>query len=292
MTIAMRLLENILVATDLGPSAAAVVRTAQALALTVGSKIILIHVLPKLPPSLVSMRNVRLAIRERLWELRTELVQAGVSDVGSVVEEGVAFDQILRAAERLDVNMIMVGSGGHAEPVGGCLGVTTERLVRKADKPVWVVKAGAAPVFDRVLCPVDFSEPARRALANAIGFARAFRSELMVLHVSESLPEFYAVHAAVAAEAQAKFRREERHEFDAFLQQFDFSNVNWSHVVRQGVVHGEILRYAGDWPADLLVMGSVGRTGLSRILLGSVAGKVLREMPCSVVAMKTESALA
>lgn len=287
----MKSLEKILVATDFGPSAGDALRTAQVLATTWGSKVILLHVMPNLPGSLVGLRPLRLAIRERLWVLQNELVKAGVSVVASEVAEGVAFDQILRASDRLDVNVIVVGSGGQAESGAGPLGVTTERLVRKASQPVWVVKAGAAPVFQRILCAVDFSDPARRALGNAIHLARSFRAELQVLHVSESWPELYAVHAAVAVEAQARYQSEERQELDAFLRAFDFSAVAWTKVERQGVAHREILRCAGEWKADLLVMGSVGRTGLSRILLGSVAGKVLREMPCSVITVKPEGAV-
>jgi len=284
----MKLLKKILVATDFSKSSGHAVQTAQALAKAFGSEITLIHVIPKAPDSLVNLRTVRMAIRERLYDLSKELTKAGVRAVETVVEVGVAFDQIIQVSERLDVNVIAVGSGDQAEPGAGRLGVTAERLVRKASKPVWVVKAEGAPVFKRMLCAVDFSDPSRRALANAIHLARTFQAELAVLHVGEFLTDLHVGTATIAAEAQSKYQLQERSDFDAFLKDFDFTDVIWTKTVRQGGAHQEILKFAREWSADLLVMGSVGRSGLSRILLGSVAGKVLREMPCSVITVKSE----
>jgi len=286
----MKLLEKILVATDFSQSSGYAVQTAQALAKAFGSEIILIHVIPKVPDSLVNLRTVRMAIRERLYDLSGELTKAGVRAVETVVEVGVAFDRIIRVSERLDVNAIVVGSGDRAEGGAGHLGVTPERLARKASKPVLVAKAGATPVFKRILCAVDLSDPSRRALANAVHLARTFQAELAVLHVAESLPELYLTAATIASEAQSKYQRQERRAFAVFLEAFDFTDVIWTKTVRQGGAPQEILNYVREWSADLLIMGSVGRTGLSRILLGSVAGKVLREMPCSVITVKSERA--
>ena len=76
--------------------------------------------------------------------------------------------------------------------------------------------------------------------------------------------------------------------FDRFLERFDFQNVNWTRAVEKGQAHEEILAFSRKRGADLLVMGSVGRTALNRILIGSVAEKVIRELPCSVVTFKAE----
>jgi hypothetical protein len=83
----------------------------------------------------------------------------------------------------------------------------------------------------------------------------------------------------------------ETSKFENFLSEFDFHKVRWFQVVRQGVPEEEIIAAAAEFSANLLIMGSVGRTGLSRILLGSVAGKVARRLPCSMVLMKGEDAI-
>lgn len=62
----------------------------------------------------------------------------------------------------------------------------------------------------------------------------------------------------------------------------------WNKEIRSGEPHGEVLKAAAEMRADLVVMGSLGRTGLTRILMGSVAEKVARELPCSLVMMKAQ----
>ena len=80
-----------------------------------------------------------------------------------VVVEGVAFDQIISHAETCNTNVIVVGSGAGAD--GSRLGITAERVCRKALKPVWVVSPGG-PGFPRsILCPVDFSKPSAQCAA-------------------------------------------------------------------------------------------------------------------------------
>ena len=76
-----------------------------------------------------------------------------------------------------------------------------------------------------------------------------------------------------------------------FLRRFDFHSVTCQKLVRFGDPAEQIVAVAADQGTDLIVMGSVGSTGLSRILLGSVASNVIRQLPCSIVTVKAEDAL-
>ena len=79
--------------------------------------------------------------------------------------------------------------------------------------------------------------------------------------------------------------------FEGFLGEFDFHGIRWEKVVREGIPADSIIATASEFSADLVIMGSVGRTGLSRVLLGSVASKVAQELPCSMVMLKAEDAI-
>ena len=287
----MKMLEKILVATDFDRSADDALNTVQALASAFNSQVILIHVIPKIPDSPVNLRTLKADSRKRLRELKSRLNGQGVRTGNSVVAVGSPFDQIIQVSELLDVNVIVAGSGDSVDGGRGSLAFTSERLVRKASKPVWVVKAGTLPVFGRILCAVDFSDPSARALTNAIHLARTFQAELTVLTVTQTLAGLYVASAVLARDAQSKFHRQEQKRFDEFLVQFDFTDVQWTKAMRQGVPEREILKFAQDASVDILVMGSVGRTGLARILMGTVAARVLREMPCSVITVKAEHAI-
>lgn len=170
------------------------------------------------------------------------------------------------------------------------LGITAEKIVRKANKPVWVVKKGGAKPIKKILCPVDFSEPSKRALTNAIHLTRSFQAELVVLTVIQTPSSLYPNDFVYGlnSDPQETYRKLQQTEFDTFLRDFNFHNIKWDKVIVEGTPYQEILHITQKTASDLLIMGPTGKTGLTRILMGSVAEKVIREMPCSVLTMKSE----
>jgi len=290
----MRLLEKILVATDFSHVADDAVRAAISLAKTFGSELVLLHVLREVPGSPIALDMLKDKVTERLQGVRRDIEAEKVQVAEAAVASGVPFDQIIQYADRHDVNVIIVGSGEKTGDDRFQLGITAERLLRKANKPVWVVKAGTAPGIKRMLCPVDCSDPSRRALRNAVHLARNCNAELTVLNVIQPWGSFNPAYTSlddVAAEAQSAYMEEQQSRLDRFLQDFDFHGVSWKNEVRQGAPHREILTVTGEMQPDLIVMGTVGKTGLTRILMGSVTEKVVREMPCSVITVKSEHAI-
>lgn len=280
----MKGLEKILLATESCERRADTVRMAVALARAFQSEILLVHVLPEIHDAPIGIEEMKVVLDGRLQAMRAEIAGHGVRIAEPILAVGAPFNEIIEAADAHDVNVIMVGSGE-------TLGLTAEKLIRKARQPVWVVKAGAMMPVRRILCPVDFSEPARRGLTNAIHLARAFQADLEVLTVIQPLASIHVGYAELADQAQMNYEEARRREFDEFLAGGDFHDVRWAKTVRRGLPHEQILEAAREQNVDLLVMGSTGRTGLARILIGSVAEKVVREMPCSVITVKAEHAI-
>lgn len=281
------MLERILVATNFRPSAEDAMKTAQ----TFNSEVTLIHVIPEIPGSPIDLHTLKAESRAGLGKLNTQLNEAGIRTGNPVVAVGSPFDQITQASELLDVNLIVTGSGGSVDSGARRPGYINERLIRKSSKPVCVVKSGAPPAFQRILCAVDYSDSSARALTNAIHLARAYQAELTVLTVIQTLAGLYQINANLARDAQSGFDQKEEKRLETFLKQFDFTDVRWSSQKKKGVPEWEILRFSQEWQADLLVMGSVGRTGHARIVLGTVTARVLHEMPCSVITLKAEHAI-
>jgi nucleotide-binding universal stress UspA family protein len=130
--------------------------------------------------------------------------------------------------------------------------------------------------YEKIFCPVDFSEVSRQALLDAAELARREEASLTVLHVrddptgtgrpleSETAEEFAALEAL---RGEAEWIRGDR----------------VGAVVLSGPVASSIAQFASDTGADLIVMGSHGRTGIQRWSLGSVAEAVLRQAPCPVL---------
>jgi hypothetical protein len=94
--------------------------------------------------------------------------------------------------------------------------------------------------------------------------------------------------ALPAANVQADWERHVSKELDNFLGGLDFDGITWNKALLIGKPHEEVLKAAAESGADLIVMGSLGRMGLARILMGSVAEKIARELPCSLIMMKSQ----
>lgn len=286
-----KVLRKILLATDLTPAAEDAAREAAVVAKAFESEIIPLNVLPAIPESMFDLSEVKKQAATRLEGLRGELTAQQAAVAEPIIVSGDAADEIVRQADALDVNMIMLASGEKPTDAVFRLGITAERVSRQSTKPVWIVRPDSDPQLRRVLCPVDFSAPSRRALWTAVHLARAFKAELTVLYVAQPLSSFLGGLVPVSAEQQQAHLVAQQAEFEAFLKKQDFHDVRFSTQVRQGEPAAEILAAVRDVNADLLVMGSVGKNGLVRLFWGSVTEKVAREMPCSIITVKAQHAI-
>jgi nucleotide-binding universal stress UspA family protein len=143
----------------------------------------------------------------------------------------------------------------------------------------------------RILCPVDFSEFSERALHHGAAIARWYDAKVTAVHV-------FAVPAAlgtVLPQARGAIltpdgRAELLNDLRSFTEPVRESGVGLEATVREGDVVSEIQRLAEAMPADLIVMGTHGRRGYERWLLGSVTERVLRSVTCPVLTVPRAAA--
>jgi nucleotide-binding universal stress UspA family protein len=141
-----------------------------------------------------------------------------------------------------------------------------------------------------ILYPTDFSTPSAHACAVAADLARQYGGCLLVLHVVETLGPENVTHGEAVSQREPEGYRER---LQADLRQVGPASGAGLAVVRllaEGDPADEIVRAARAQGCDLIVMGTHGRTGLSRLLIGSVAEQVVRTAPCSVLTVKTPGA--
>lgn len=284
----MKLLENILVATDFTDASASALDVAVMLAKKFRSSLSLLTVIPDIKNSPLPMDKIRESILRLLADSESRARNEGVGNVQSRVVIGSPFDRIIEQADRDDVNLIVLGSGDKDGSSTRVLGITAEKVMRKASKPVLVVKKGSKPNIGTILCAVDFSEASKRALQNAIFLSKTFDAHLVVLTVIENLSNIYPGRPLVEPETQGAFAKDRENEFRSFLAEFDLSAVRHEELIHRGSPDAEIVRTAREKTPDLLIMGSEGKSGISRILMGSVAEKVVRELPCSIITFKSQ----
>ena len=144
----------------------------------------------------------------------------------------------------------------------------------------------------RVLCPIDFSEFSMRSYRYALSIASHYRATLFVQHVIELWRYPYADFAASVAsldEFYRKLREGGEEQLQKFLKTCAHEEVQPEHVVQQGMAPDCILQLAEARQVDLIVMGTHGRRGFDRLMIGSVTERVMRRASCPVLAVNKPS---
>ena len=132
--------------------------------------------------------------------------------------------------------------------------------------------------FRRIVFPTDFSPASRPALRKAVALAKRERAQLIVVHVLSALPVTPGgyVSPSVWDDLEQSQRTEAAHRLRSVVAKAKAAGARVSGVLIDfGVTHEQIVRYAKKKHADLIVMGTHGYSGLTRVLLGSVASRVL-----------------
>ena len=146
--------------------------------------------------------------------------------------------------------------------------------------------------FRRILVATDFAESAERALACAVQLARRHGAELVLVHVYMDLPAYPEI---TAGQVEAIYE-EQRAWIEAALERRARAargeGLLARAVLRTGPAASTIAETAKDEGADLLVVGTHGRSGLDRLILGSVAERVVRLASCPVLVVKSAEAAA
>lgn len=140
-----------------------------------------------------------------------------------------------------------------------------------------------------ILCPIDFSEFSERAYHHALSLAEHYRAKLVAQHVVElwRYPSLgFAASAGLYEEFCQSVRERGKMELQEFVKNHTHDEIQTELVVHQGMAPDSILSFAQTHKTDLIVMGSHGRRGYDRLMLGSVTDRVMRRAPCPVLAVR------
>jgi len=139
----------------------------------------------------------------------------------------------------------------------------------------------------RIVCATDFSDAAEAAIVHAQGLAAALGAEILLLHVASEAPLWSeTVYTPAVRRVFEGQRAWAAAALDSWVVALAGAGVPARARVEVGVAWEQILRVARDEAADLIVIGTHGRTGLNRLLLGSVAERVVREARCPVLTVR------
>ena len=288
----MQILEKILFATDFTQSNDNAIESAIRMSKTFHSKIVLVHVLPKDIGNKKAKALLDSAAHRELKKLQAHLNEKGAQTETPILEYGDHLDRIIKTSERIDANMILIGAGEKSKNETFRLGTTARRIIQKSDKPVMVIQGGKFSPIHNILCPVDFSEESKRALKNAMVMARRYDAELTILNAYDQTYKSTLTDLIDWDGLDETLLKKQTKSFDKFLVGLNLAGLKWTKKIERGDSAEIILKTIAEENTDLLVIGTTGRKGLSKFLIGSVTEKVIREVPCSFMTLKMEDLIA
>jgi nucleotide-binding universal stress UspA family protein len=147
------------------------------------------------------------------------------------------------------------------------------------------------PQITHILCPLDFSDTSEIALRYSIQLAQRFGARVTALHVYQLMSLIYPEDVLVdpmGTDAQLRKATEER--LTKTIAQLDADGVPIATALREGLPYVEILDAVATLGADLIVMGTHGRSGIRRALVGSVTERVVRSATVPVLSVRKPEA--
>lgn len=278
------LFPKILVCTDGSPDSEGAIAAVLQLAQTTGSTIFLLEVLyflagyelqspdTLMPPvvNLEMMQAQETAVKERLERQKAEAATHGVTLETRTRTSSSAHEGIMEEAQELQPDLIIMGRHGYTGLTRLLMGSTTARVIGHSPCHVLVVPQGVSLNFQRLLIASDGSPFSAAAWAEALALAQAMGSAMIAVSVATDDRDIPAVTQAVKTLEQ-----------DAQKQGLTLDTMILTGRPDEAIVNAAIFK-----EASLIVVGSHGRTGLKRLLMGSVAERVIGHAKCPVLVVK------
>jgi universal stress protein E len=208
---------------------------------------------------------------------------------------GVPLHEILDHVRTLKADLLVAGIAGAGESAAGA-GSVSSKLARKAQVPVLLVRSNHPHAFRKMVACIDFSDTAREVVRQACHVAAQDGARVDFLHVWRE-PWVVQPYGGMSEESTypaVVFTHEER---QAYIQNLHQELHEFVHDAAQGIKAAEVLHeamnygagiadHAQEREADLVVIGSKGRTNLRYVLMGSTAERLLTRLPCSLLVVK------
>jgi nucleotide-binding universal stress UspA family protein len=142
----------------------------------------------------------------------------------------------------------------------------------------------------RILHATDYSKASERALQEAVDFAKQNDAEMLVVHVIQPVVPYVAGEDIGAAELYVKLeestKQEAQRSMNKLMQRLERLGVKAKSLLLRGIPADQIVKAARNRKADIIVIGTHGRTGLSKLFMGSVASRVISTARCPVLTVR------
>lgn len=207
----------------------------------------------------------------------------------AMVTTGDAFDSILEAAKVSSADLIILGRHRKQLLRDVFVGTTIERVIRTGPYPVLMVNRDADRPYEKVLAAVDASELSAHALKTILSLGLLDHVFVEIVYAFLAIGKQKLLGAWVKQDQIETYVESERQqaaaELKALLAEHGLNERDWSRRIEEGAPFEAISRAVNETTPDLLVIGTDGRSGVAKLLLGSVAEEVLRSLDVDILAV-------
>ena len=293
----------------MGAGDQAILRRAASLAKTNQAQLTVVDVIEELPRdmrmlvvAITPMKLQELIVQERreyLERIAATLCKDGVQ-ISVKVLTGTPFLEIIRQVLRQKHDLLIMAAGGRSRLKERLFGSTSLHLMRKCPCPVWLMKSTWRERFHRIMAAVDpmcveeDKNPLNIQIMDlATSLAKIEQSELHIVHAWDFRGEhLLRVRSRMSSETMNQLanqtREIHRKGFDGLIGNYQLKNLNHRLHLIKGDPAEQIIDLAAQHAIDLLVMGTVCRTGVAGFFIGNTAENVLQQVECSLLAVKPE----
>ncbi len=283
----MATFESILVYVDGSEASLHALKESLRLARGGKSKIMAVSVVPPYQGDLrfAGLRDIKSLLKEPCETALTEAMKLAEEESTLLVTacmEGEPHEEIVDLAEAEGCDLIVMGIGLESMEKVFVMGSTTARVIGYSQIDVLVVPEKATIGWQNLLLATDGSKHSEKAAARAAAIAKSNGAELNIVSATDFVCELYA-QAPEVGEALIKKARKT---LDTSKKHADLEGLKTECFVREGEAYKAIIDLAKEKKTEMIVIGSHGKTGLKRLLMGSVVEKVIGHSHCPVLVVK------
>ncbi|MHB8811381.1 MAG: universal stress protein [Desulfobulbaceae bacterium] len=231
---------------------------------------------------LIGVSNIKETIEGPGQKLLAEAKQLGEGygvHIFTNLEQGEPYERIVRVAAEENCDLIVMGRSGLSHMERALMGGVTARVIGHTDRNVLIVPETARLDWNRILVATDGSENSAAAVRHAVAVAKEHGAMLAAVSVVYTDEEMIAL----APEHIQHLADKARNNLQVVTDLCAAEGVSVETFVREGEPHEQITGVAGEIGASLIVMGTHGRKGLSRLLMGSVTERTIGYAECPVL---------
>lgn len=200
----------------------------------------------------------------------------------TIILQGEPHEAIVTLAGEEGYDLIALGVKGHNLSETVLMGSVTARVIGYGETNVLVVPRASRLNWQRILVPIDGSRSSRAAADLAFRFVDSYGSEVTVATVADVPSHLYGI----SAQAVDQIVSESRDHLDQIRREAESREIDAEYLIREGAPAEILIEWAGTQESDLIVMGSHGRTGLTRLLMGSVTDRVIKNSTCPILVVR------